>query len=95
MPGISRLGDLDTGHGAWPPRASITASTSVYVNGKPVTRVGDKYAVHCDDDGHCHDGTIAAGSSGVYADGKPIARIGDPVSCGGSVAQGSGDILSG
>lgn len=95
MSGISRLGDLDTGHGSWPPRPSVTASSSVFIDGIPACRMGDQMDVHCNSLPECHRGTIASGSGSVYSDGLPIARIGDPVSCGGSMAGGSSSTLSG
>ena len=42
-----------------------------------------------------HSGVIAAGSSTVFINGIPAGRIGDPVSCGGNVAEGSGDVFIG
>lgn len=95
MTEIARLGDKCTGHDSYPPRPSISASSNVFVNGVPVLRVGDSFAVHCDNNGNCHGGQVAAGSSSVFANGSPVARIGDPVSCGSSIASGSGDIIGG
>lgn len=46
MPGVVRLGDMSTGHGCWPGRPSIEASTNVFVNGRGVHRLGDSWAVH-------------------------------------------------
>jgi len=33
MSAVSRLGDTGSGHGCFPPRASTSASSNVYVNG--------------------------------------------------------------
>jgi len=35
------------------------------------------------------------GSSSVYINGKAAGRIGDPVSCGGTVAEGSSNVFIG
>lgn len=95
MAAVTRLGDSCTGHGAFPPRSSTSGSGTVFVNGKPVHRQGDAWAVHCDPNPSCHGGSLAAGSGSVFADGKPIGRVGDPVDCGSSVSSGSGDVFSG
>ena len=95
MPAVTRLGDLDTGHGPWPPRASTSASGDVFVNGIAVHRQGDSWAVHCDPTPVCHGGTLAAGSGTVFVNGKQIGRVGDPVDCGSSVAAGSGNVFAG
>lgn len=39
MPGIVRLGDMSTGHGCFPPQASVEASPDVFVDGLPVVTV--------------------------------------------------------
>ncbi|MGQ7247200.1 PAAR domain-containing protein [Halomonas sp. V046] len=95
MPAITRKGDTCTGHGSFPPRPSTTGSGSVFINGIPVHRQGDAWAVHCNSQPVCHGGSLASGSSSVYADGKQIGRIGDPVNCGSSVATGSPDVFAG
>ena len=43
MPAVTRLGDLCTGHGCYPPRPNITAASTVFVNGKnlPFSGLGD------------------------------------------------------
>ncbi len=94
MPFITRLGDTCTGHGSFPPRASIEASTDVIVNGKGAVREGDAWAVHCSGKS-CHGGSVSAGSSSVFVNGIPVARIGDPLDCGSSVATGSGNVSAG
>ncbi|EKO3542350.1 PAAR domain-containing protein [Vibrio parahaemolyticus] len=94
MPAVTRQGDGCTGHGAFPPRNSTTGSPSVFVNGKPIHRVGDGWAVHCDPSPSCHGGSLAAGSGSVYANGQAIGRVGDPVDCGSAVAAGSPNVFS-
>jgi uncharacterized Zn-binding protein involved in type VI secretion len=95
MPPVTRLGDICTGHGCFPPRPSISSSSNVFANGTPVVRVGDAYAPHgC---GNCrpHPGNLVSGSSTVFVNGKPVGRIGDAVSCGSKVMLGSPNVLIG
>lgn len=47
MPGVVRLGDKSCGHGCFRPRLNVEASGNVFVNGRGVHRVGDRWAVHC------------------------------------------------
>ena len=95
MPAVTRLGDSCTGHGAFPPRASTSASGDVFINGIAAHRQGDSWATHCDPQPSCHVSTLATGSSTVYVNGKQLGRVGDPVACGSSVASGSGDVFAG
>ena len=92
MPKATRLGDNDTGHDTCAPTALVTASANVIINGKGAGRVSDSYAPH-----GCvtHSGVIASGSASVYINGKAAGRIGDSVSCGGSVAVGSSNVMIG
>lgn len=95
MPAVSRAGDTCTGHGAFPPRASINGSPNVFINGIPAHRVGDGWAVHCNPVPSCHGAAAASGSGRVFVNGKPLTRIGDAVSCGSAIAQGSPDVFAG
>ena len=95
MPKATRLGDNDTGHDACVPTALVTASTDVIINGKGAGRVGDSYAPHGCVEHQTHSGVIASGSASVYINGKAAGRIGDSVSCGGSVAAGSSNVMIG
>jgi uncharacterized Zn-binding protein involved in type VI secretion len=96
MPPVHRLGDIGTGHGCFPPRPNNQGSPDVFVNGIPVHRQSDSWAVHCCPPiPACHSSTLAAGSSTVFANGLQLARIGDPVACGSSAATGSGDTFAG
>lgn len=91
----TRLGDKDTGHDSCGPTALITGSPNVYINGRQAGRVGDSYAPHGCIDHPSHSGTISSGSSSVFINGRPAGRIGDSVSCGGNVAEGSGNVFIG
>ena len=95
MPAVTRLGDSCTGHGTWPPRPSTSGSGDVFVNGISAHRQGDAWAVHCNDVPVCHAGALATGSGTVFVNGKQLGRVGDSVSCGSSVAAGSGNVFAG
>lgn len=95
MPAVTRVGDNDTGHDACPPRPLATGSPDVFTNSIPTGRVSDSYVPHGCVVHAPHSGVIAAGSSTVYVNSLQIGRIGDPVSCGGSVAVGSGNVFAG
>ncbi len=95
MPKATRLGDKNTGHDACPPTALVTASTNVFINGRGAGRVGDTYAAHDCGIHPIHQGAISSGSSSVFINRKAAARVGDGVSCGGSVAEGSPNVIIG
>ena len=91
---VTRLGDLCTGHGCWPPRPNVSASPDVFANGIPVHRQSDSWDVHCCIM-LCHDSILAAGSSTVLANNLQLGRVTDPVACGSTVATGSADVFAG
>ena len=62
--------------------------------GTGVVRLGDGWAVHCCGN-PCHAGAAASGSPTVFVNGRPACRIGDAVSCGSTMAEGSGDVFCG
>lgn len=96
MPAVTRLGDMGSGHGCWPPRPNTEGSADVFVNGLPVHRQGDAWAAHtCPPIPETHASVLASGSSTVFANGKQVGRIGDPVACGSSVATGSENVFAG
>ncbi len=93
MPGAARLNDRCTGHGCYPSRPNIAASSDVFTNDLGAHRQGDAWAVH-----KCkkpHGGTLASGSGTVWINDKQAGRIGDPVSCGSSVQTGSSNVFIG
>jgi uncharacterized Zn-binding protein involved in type VI secretion len=91
---VTRLGDICTGHGCWPPRASNGASPNVFANAIPVHRQTDGWSVHCCGPA-CHGSTLQAGSTTVFANGLAVGRITDPVACGSSVSTGSDSVYAG
>lgn len=94
MAAATRLGDICTGHGCFPPRVNDEASDNVFINGIGAHRLGDHWVTHCCGPS-CHDGVAAAGSSTVFINNKAAVRIGDMVSCGSASAQGSPSVFFG
>ena len=95
MPAATRQNDKDTGHDACPPRGLSGCSPNVFINGKGAGRVGDAYPAHGCPVHPPHGGAISSGSSSVFINGMPAGRVDDSVSCGGSVAEGSPNVIIG
>ena len=94
MSAVTRLGDVCTGHGCFPPRVNDEASDNVFINGIGAHRVGDHWVTHCCTI-ICHDATASEGSSTVFINGKAAVRIGDMLSCGSASAEGSPSVFFG
>ena len=98
MPEAHRRTDIGSGHGChFPPSSATGGSPDVFVNGKPLMRVGDSYQPHgC---GVCpagsHGRALAQGSATVFVNGRPAGRIGDAIDCGGQAQTGSADVFIG
>lgn len=94
MAAVSRLNDMSTGHGCFPPTALVsTPVTKTFFNGR-LASVVDPACVHAPHS--CgvvtHAGATRAPSSGAsktFIEGKPAARIGDNITCGDAIAEGS------
>lgn len=95
MPAATRKGDYCTGHDACPPTDLVESSSNVFINGLGAGRVGDHYSTHGCVGHPGHQDVIASGSGTVFINGKPAARMGDPVSLGGVVLDGSGNVFIG
>ena len=96
MPAQTREGDNCTGHDACPPRPLAGGSPNVIVNGRRAGRVSaDSYALHGCVDHAPHSAVIASGSDKVRINGYQAGRVSDSVSCGGSVAAGSPNVITG
>lgn len=95
MPPITRKGDKSTGHDLCPAVEAVSGESRFLVNGRPIVLVGDKYAPHGCDAHAVHQGTLAGGSSAFLVNGRQVGRVGDPISCGGTVAEGSGNFIVG
>lgn len=92
MPAVTRIGDIGSGHGCFPPSPAVEGSPDVFTNNIPTHRVGDAVQTHCC--GSCHGRKQSAGSSTVFVNGKAIARIGDAINCGGAMAAGSPNVFA-
>ena len=90
----TRIGDVCSGHGCFPPRTVMEGSSNVFANGVGIARVGDLWETHCCTI-ICHDGRGQEGSSKVFINGRAAMRIGDPIDCGSVVAQGSQSVFFG
>ena len=96
MPGAVRKDDICTGHGCWPPRSNVSASSNVIINTKGAHRVGDGWDSHtCPSIPETHSSVQASGSATVIVNGKSLARIGDAIACGSKNATGSSDVIVG
>jgi uncharacterized Zn-binding protein involved in type VI secretion len=98
MPPAHRQGDIGSGHGChFPESAATGGSPNVFVNGKPLMRVGDSYAAHgcstCPEPPHGR--ALAIGSATVFVNGMQAGRIGDGIDCGGSASSGSPNVFIG
>lgn len=88
------LGDLGADHAGFPPTPVIAGSPDVFIDGKPVARVGDPLAPHSKPKHPPHPRAIAGGSSTVLINGMPAAVTGGAITCGG-VTIGSGSVIIG
>lgn len=93
MASATRMTDVCTGHGSYPPRPSCSGSPNVLTNGLGQMRVTDCYEAHCHRS--CHGGMLAAGSGSVFINNLPGGRSGDPIDCGGCAAICSTDVSIG
>ncbi|NSY09501.1 hypothetical protein G6L84_23510 [Agrobacterium tumefaciens] len=98
MPKAHRRADIGSSHSChFPPTPATGGSNNVYVNGRPLMRVGDAYLPHgCPS---CpkplHPRALAAGASTVFINGKRAGRVGDAIDCGGNAQTGSTDVYIG
>lgn len=94
MPAVSRIGDLSTGHGCYPPTVLVvTPVKKTFWNGKlsSVVNSACQHATHCCGSS-CHVGSERSPSTGAlktYIESWAAARIGDNITCGDAIAQGS------
>lgn len=84
MPGLTRVGDLESGHDGYEPVRLATGSPNVFINGRRAGRVGDVYEAHGG-----HRDVITSGSPSIFINGRPAARIGDSVAPAGSFPRGT------
>ena len=98
MPPAHRKGDIGSGHAChFPPTPATGGSPNVFVNGRPLMRVGDAYVPHPCVAGHAppHGRALAEGSATVFVNGQPAGRTGDAIDCGGAASSGSGNVFIG
>ena len=95
MPPVTRIGDMSTGHGCYPPRPAVGGSPNVYTNNIPTVRLNDPWDSHACPGTPPHSGNTSSGSSTVYVNNLPVCRIGDSISCGGASAEGSPNVIAG
>lgn len=93
--GISRLGDLESGHDCWFPVPTVTSATNVMINKKLACKIGDITSIHVCGNNPPHFDKITKGSATVYVNKKNVARIGDLLTGGAVMAQGSHSVLAG
>jgi uncharacterized Zn-binding protein involved in type VI secretion len=92
--GMSRLGDITTGHGCHAPVIGATASPNVYVNKLPAHRATDTTVPHtCGTD--VHPDVYTVGSPRVLINGQQAMPIGGTLLPGGTVAEGSHNVFIG
>lgn len=92
---VCRLGDLSVGHSIYPPRPNVAGSPKTFVDALPVHRVGDAWAPHPVNPHPGPPQTTISGSPKMFADMLPVARVGDSISCGDTIATGSGKTFAG
>lgn len=93
MKGVTRQGDLHSGHKCFPPTPGMKGSSNVLTNGRQTMVVGSQFKPH-----GCrkpHPVIVATGYGKVLVNGKPICRIGSKTACLATVVMGSGNVLVG
>ena len=94
MPPVSRLGDIGSGHGSFPPTTVTSASNNTYANSIQIARQTDSLAPHgSPSPSPVHSRSICGGSETIYVNSLPVARLGDAICCGGLLVQGSSNIF--
>ncbi|MEG5932559.1 PAAR domain-containing protein [Enterobacter hormaechei] len=91
MPAIAVKGSVGSGHGSFPPRASVMGDPLVTINGVPVQVQGDVFPTHTD--GHtAHPGTAISGHAYITVNGKGVCAVGDAISCGSVIVSGDATV---
>lgn len=94
---VASIGDSTTGHSCWPTTNICQGASTMVVQGKSPSRVGDAAVPHtCTRDPYpTHSLVISKGSSSVIYENMPVARIGDDMSCTDIIASGNNTIIIG
>jgi uncharacterized Zn-binding protein involved in type VI secretion len=80
---VARLGDAGS-HGG----VITTGSSKIFVNDKPMARVGDTY--DCPKHG---PNPIVTGANHVFGQEKLVAHVGSKTACGATIVEGSPDVF--
>lgn len=101
MPAASRIGDMSTGHGCFPPTPiNSTPAQKTYINGILASVIDSTLVRHrCGKVTHVLRETFI-GSSKVFIEGRAACRIGDGIECDGvnfgdAMAEGSSNTFFG
>lgn len=92
---ISTVGDSTSGHGGpFPPTLISSGSPKVLIEGKPATTIGANAIPHVrmKKPYDVHAPVVSSGSSKVFIGGIAASGTGDTLSCGGTIATGSGKV---
>lgn len=89
MANIAIKGSMGSGHGDFPPRASVMGEPLMKVNGVPVQVQGDIFPPHSDGK-TAHPGNAISSRPWFTVSGKPVCCVGDAISCGSSIVTGDG-----
>lgn len=89
MAAVALEGSICSGHGGYPPRASIEGQPKFTVNGVAVHCDGMMWAMHKKPKHPPHAGT-GIGSKPFTINGAKVCVVGDPVSCGSVIVTGDG-----
>lgn len=94
MPAVSRLGDMSTGHGCFPPTDMVqTPVTKTFFNGikAGVKDSGCQFTTHsCGIVTHPQaERFVTSGAAKTFIEGISAARIGDDIGDGDAIAEGS------
>jgi len=96
MPPVTRVGDMASGHEAFPPTPVMQGSSNVFAGGASVCKKGDAILLHASGSpAPPHPRSAKSGSGTVKTNGQPTSRIGDDVDCGGMMMMGFGTVLIG
>lgn len=93
---VSRLGDIASGHGSFPPTPTITCSHDTFVNNIGVIRRADHARPHSSPSPSPeHQRPICGCSAKTFVNSRGVVRIGDAICCGGLMVQGSHNVNKG
>jgi uncharacterized Zn-binding protein involved in type VI secretion len=97
MPGASRVGDADSGHGTYTADTVKSGSGNVIINGISAARTGDPHGQHINkvEPFDIHSAICGTGSGSVFINEIPAFRIGDPVDAATQIGGSSSVIIGG